>query len=192
MTNEKTPGGTGAEPAAQAASAAPISWRLRNFNTVASVFVIAFAITMFALIPSQIEKPMIVLDQDAMSLEASLFPQLVAAALLVLGIWFFFKSFSLTETNRLRELKRTAIANVAITLAAMGTYAPLMASLGFVISSTLLIAFLATFYGNRNYYLTAAVAITVPVAIFFTFTKWLATSLPPFPIDTFLTRYFIL
>ena len=172
--------------------AAPISPGRVNFNTIASVFVIAFAIAMFVLIPSQIEKPIIVLAEDAMSLKASLFPQLVAAALLVLGIWFFFKSFSLTETNRLRELKLPAIANVSITLVAMGAYAPLMASVGFVVSSVLLIAFLATFYGNRNYTLTAAVAITVPVAIFYTFTKWLATSLPPFPIDTFLTRYFIL
>lgn len=192
MTNEKTPGGTGAEPAAEAASAAPVSWRQLNFNTIASVFVIAFAIAMFVVIPDQIEKPMIVLAEDAMSLKASLFPQMVATALLVLGIWFFFKSFSLTETNKLRELKLPAIANVTITLVAMGTYAPLMASLGFVVSSTLLIAFLATFYGNRNYYLTAAVAVVVPVAIFYTFTKWLATSLPPFPIDTVLTRYFIL
>ena len=156
------------------------------------MFVIAFAITMFVLVPHQIEKPLIVLAEDAMSLKASLFPQMVATALLVLGIWFFFKSFSLTETNRLRELSRSAIANVTITLVAMGTYAPLMDRLGFVVSSALLIAFLATFYGNRNYYLTAAVAVVVPVAIFYTFTKWLATSLPPFPIDTFLTRYFIL
>ena len=85
-----------------------------------------------------------------------------------------------------------AAANVAITLVAMATYALLMPSLGFVVSSALLIAFLATFFGNRNYYLTAVVSIVVPVAIFFTFTKLLATSLPPFPIDTFLTRYFIL
>ncbi len=127
-----------------------------------------------------------------MSLKASLFPQMVATAFLVLGIWFFFKSFSLAETNRLRELNRTAVANVAITLVAMATYAPLMERLGFVVSSALLFAFLATFYGNRNYYLTAVVGIVVPVAIFFTFTKLLATSLPPFPIDTFLTKYFVL
>ena len=163
-----------------------------NFNTVAAVSVIAFAIAMFVIIPHQIEKPIIVLAEDAMSLKASLFPQLVAAAFLVLGIWFFFKSFSLAETNRLRELSLPAAANVAITLVAMAIYAPLMASLGFVVSSALLIAFLATFYGNRNYYLTAVVGIVVPVAIFFTFTKLLATSLPPFPIDTFLTKYFVL
>ena len=82
--------------------------------------------------------------------------------------------------------------DVGITLLAMAIYAPAMIALGFVVSGALMIAFLATFYGNRNYYLTAVVSVVVPVAIFFTFTKLLATSLPPFPIDTFLTRYFIL
>ncbi len=192
MKSRNTRGDDGAAPAKQTAGAARVSPKRVNFNTIASVVVIALAIAMFVLIPHQIEKPMIVLAEDAMSLKASLFPQVVAAAFLVLGIWFFFKSFSLAETNRLRELNGPAVANVAITLVAMAIYAPLMVSLGFVVSSAVLIAFLATFYGNRNYYLTAVVSIAVPVAIFFTFTKLLATSLPPFPIDTFLTKYFVL
>ncbi len=163
-----------------------------NFNTVAAVFFIVLAVVLFLIIPNQIEKPIIALAEDAMSLKATVFPQLVAAGFLGLGIWFFFKSFSLTETNLLRELDRSALVNVGTTLVAMAIYAVAMIALGFVVSGTIMIAFLATFYGNRNYYLTAVVSIVVPVAIFFTFTKLLATSLPPFPIDTFLTRYFIL
>jgi putative tricarboxylic transport membrane protein len=163
-----------------------------SFNTVAAVFFIVLAVAMFLVIPHQIEKPIIVLAEDAMSLKAEVFPQLVAAAFLGLGIWFFFKSFSLTETNQFLELDRSALVNVGTTLVAMAVYAWAMLALGFVVSGAILIAFLATLYGNRNYYLTAAVSIIVPVAIFFTFTKLLATSLPPFPIDTFLTNYFIL
>ena len=163
-----------------------------NFNTVAAVFFVVLAGVLFLIIPGQIEKPIIVLAEDAMSLEATVFPQLVAAGFLGLGIWFFFKSFSLTETNLLRELDRSALVNVGTTLVVMAIYAVAMIALGFVVSGTIMIAFLATFYGNRNYTLTAVVSIVVPVAIFFTFTKLLATSLPPFPIDTFLTRYFIL
>ncbi len=120
------------------------------------------------------------------------FPRLVAAAFLILGVWFFFRSFSLREVNGLRSLDRGAIVNVVVTLVAMAVYVPTMMTLGFVVSSAVLIAFLATFYGNRNHALTAIVSIAVPVAMFFAFTKLLATSLPPFPIDTVLTRYFIL
>lgn len=163
-----------------------------NFNTVAALFFVVLGIVLFLIIPGQIEKPIIALAEDAMSLKAEVFPQLVAAVFLGLGIWLFFKSFSLAETNKLRELDRSALVNVGTTLVAMAIYAPAMIVLGFVVSGALMIAFLATFYGNRNYYLTAAVSVIVPVAIFFTFTKLLATSLPPFPIDTFLTKYFIL
>jgi hypothetical protein len=163
-----------------------------NFNTVAAVFFIVLAIVLFLIIPDQIEKPIIVLAEDAMSLNANAFPQLVAAIFLGLGIWFFFKSFSLDQTNQLRELDRSAVVNVGTTLVAMAIYGPAMIALGFVVSGALIIAFLSTFYGNRNYALTAVVSIGVPVAIFFTFTKLLATFLPPFPIDTILTRYYIL
>lgn len=163
-----------------------------NFNTVAAVMFVGLSIVMFLIIPGQIEKPIIVLAEEADNLKAEFFPQLVAGAFLVLGIWFFFKSFSIDEQNGLLALDREALVNIATTLAAMAAYVPAMMVLGFVVSSALLIAFLATVYGNRNYLLTAVVAIIVPVAIFFTFTKLLATSLPPFPIDTVLTRYFIL
>ncbi len=74
----------------------------------------------------------------------------------------------------------------------MAVYGPLMMLIGFVVSGALVIAFMATFFGNRNYLLTAAVSVAVPVAIFFVFTKLLATYLPPFPIDTPLTRLSIL
>lgn len=163
-----------------------------NFNTVAAILFVLLAIALFVIIPGQIEKPLIVLPEEASNLKAEVFPRVVAAAFLVLGIWFFFKSFSVEETNQLRELDRSAVVNVGVTLAVMAAYAPLMMAVGFVVSSAITIAVLATYYGNRNFLLTALVSILVPVAIFFTFTKLLATSLPPFPIDTILTRYFIL
>ena len=135
---------------------------------------------------------MIVLSQDENNLEASRFPQLVAGCLLVLGIWFLFKSRSLREDNGFRKLDRAAVSNVVITLIAMMIYGPAMMELGFVVSSAVMIAFLSTFYGNRNYALTAIVSVCVPIAMFFCFTKLLSTSLPPFPIDSFLTNYSIL
>ncbi len=163
-----------------------------NFNTVAAATFVALSVVLFVIIPYQIDEPLIALGQDENSLEASLFPRFVAAAFLILGVWFFVRSFSLGETNGLKSLERSAVVNVVVTLAAMAIYGPAMMELGFVVASAIMIAFLATFYGNRNYALTAVVSVAVPVAIFFAFTKLLATYLPPFPIDTVLTRYFIL
>ncbi|HSR72593.1 MAG TPA: tripartite tricarboxylate transporter TctB family protein [Kiloniellales bacterium] len=159
-----------------------------NFNTGFGIFFVALSVWLAIIIPSQIEKPLIVLPSNEGDLEPTLFPYLVAAGFFVLGIWLILKSFSLTERNHLRELDRRAIANVTVTLAAMAAYGPLMMTLGFVVSSAIVIAFLSTFFGNRNFLLTAAVSIGVPVAIFYVFTHLLVTYLPPFPIDTPLTR----
>jgi len=163
-----------------------------GFNRLAAIFFVAFSIVLFAIIPHQIDEPMIVLADSGSSLSAELFPRIVASAFLLLGVWYFFRSRSLTERNGFRDLDREAAGNVLITFAAMAVYVPLMVHLGFVVASAVLIAFLSTFFGNRNLYLTALVSVVIPIIIFFLFTRLLLTSLPPFPIDTVLTRYSIL
>lgn len=180
-----------AEAGNQSANGAPPEKKF-NYNTVASIVFILLGGALFLLIPHQIEKPFIVLATNQQELSVELFPQIVASAFVGLGIWSFFKSFSVDERNQLMDLDREAVTNVSITLGAMAAYVVLMVNLGFVVGSACLIAFLATFFGNRNYYMTAIVSIVIPVAVFYVFTGLLQTSLPPFPIDTFLTPYSIL
>ena len=156
-----------------------------NFNTVAAVFFITFAIALFLLIPTQIDKPWIVLGASQSSLPPELFPQVVAASFLILGIWLFVISFSLHQRNQLRDLDREAITNVGGTLVIMAAYVPLMVNLGFVIGSAAMIAVMSTYFGNRNYVLTALVSIGVPMTLFFLFRRVLLTELPPFPIDIY-------
>ena len=163
-----------------------------NFNRVASILFVALSIALFAIIPHQIDKPLIVLGDAGSTLSPELFPRIVASAFLLLGIWYFFRSRSLAERNGFRDLDGEALSNVLITLVAMAVYVVLMVNVGFVLASAILIASLSTFFGNRNLYLTALVSIVIPIVIFFLFTRLLLTSLPPFPIDTILTRYSIL
>lgn len=163
-----------------------------NFNTVFGLFFVALSVVLFVIIPDQIAKPLFVFASNQNDLKPSLFPQLVAAGFGGLGIWLFFKSFSVREHNEVKELNRGAIANVSVTLFAMAAYGPVMVTIGFVVSSALTIAFLSTFFGNRNYALTAAISVAIPITIYYVFTKLLATYLPPFPIDTALTRLNIL
>lgn len=156
-----------------------------NFNTVAAIFFIAFAIALFLLIPSQIDKPLIVLGASQSDLSPELFPQMVSASFLILGLWLLAKSFFLHQRNELCDLDREAITNVGVTLVIMAAYVHLMVNLGFVIGSAAMVAVLSTYYGNRNYVLTAVVSIGVPMAIFFLFRRVLLTELPPFPIDIY-------
>ena len=167
------------------------SW-VMNFNTIFGVGFVVVSIVLFLIIPDQIAKPKIVFANSGNDLDASFFPQLVAGGFGILGVWLFFISFSIDEVNEVRLIDWEAFTNIAVTLLAMAVFIPLLTRVGFVISCALVIAFLSTFFGNRNYLLTAVVSITVPVAIFYIFTKLLATYLPPFPIDTILTRLFIL
>lgn len=163
-----------------------------NFNTVSGILFAVLSVVLFLIIPDQIEKPLFVFEESENDLKPSLFPQLVAAGFGALGVWLFFKSFSVREENELKNLNRQAIANVLVTLLVMALYTPLLMQVGFVVASAIVIATLSTFFGNKSYGLTALVSIAVPISIFYVFTKLLATYLPPFPIDTLLTRFSIL
>ena len=163
-----------------------------NFNTVFGILFVVLSGILFLIIPDQIEKPLIVFSANEHDLKPTLFPRLIAVGFGILGIWLFFRSFSVREDNELKNLDHEAITNVSVILLAMAAYVPLMMTVGFVVSSGLVIAFMSTFFGNRNYLLTAIVSIAVPVSVFFAFTKLLATYLPPFPVDTVLTRLSIL
>jgi hypothetical protein len=156
-----------------------------NFNTVAAVLFITFAIVLFLLIPTQIDKPWIVLGVSQSTLPPELFPQVVSASFLFLGIWLFVKSFSLHQRNELRDLNREAIKNVGVTLVMMAAYVPLMVNWGFVVGSAAMIAVMSTYFGNRNYVLAAVVSIGIPMTVFFLFRRVLLTELPPFPIDIY-------
>ena len=166
--------GNGAEPE-----------RRFNFNTAAAIFFITFAIVLFLLIPTQIDKPWIVLGVSQSSLPPKLFPQVVSASFLFLGIWLFVKSFSLHQRNELRDLDREAITNVTVTLCIMAGFVLLMVNIGFVLGSAVMITVMSTYFGNRNYYLTAVVSISIPMALFFLFRRVLLVELPPFPIDIY-------
>ena len=76
-------------------SAGEAGGRKANFNTYIAVFFILFSLVLLWIIPGQFEEPMIVLGDSGLNLSPELFPQLVATSFGVLGVWFFFKSFSL-------------------------------------------------------------------------------------------------
>ncbi len=156
-----------------------------TFNTYAATLFIILAIVVYFTIPYQIDKPFIVLGLSQSSLAPELFPRVIAVCFFILGIWFFFKSFSVDQTNDLLKLNREAWTNVTVTLIMMGLYVPLMVYLGFVVGSAILIMAMSTYFGNRNYLLACLVSIILPSGMFFVFRRVLISELPPFPIDIY-------
>ncbi|NQV99764.1 MAG: tripartite tricarboxylate transporter TctB family protein [Rhodospirillales bacterium] len=151
-----------------------------NFNTIAAIGFIAFSLLLFLLIPSQIERPLLIMGQSP-GLDPALFPTLVASGFGGLGIWYLVKSRKLRETNGLKALDREAILNVSISIAVFVAYALLMEPLGFIPSSALMIFGLSLFYGIRNIYLVGVICLAVPSVTYFIFTKGLKVFLPEFP-----------
>jgi putative tricarboxylic transport membrane protein len=152
-----------------------------NFNTALALGCIAFSLFLFLVIPYQIERPPILFGQSAGVIDPALFPRLVAGALMLVGLWYLRVSFDLHEANGFRSLDRPAWLNLGVTTAAFVLYAAALRPTGFIVSSTILIAALALFYGARNWIAVAAVAAGVPLATYYLFTRWLAVVLPELP-----------
>ena len=133
------------------------------------------------IIPSQIEKPLVIFGQSDNALNPNLFPSLVAIGFLLLGIWGFVKSFSIDEPNGLANLDREAYLNVGVIIVALFSYALLMVPLGFIPSSALLAGGLSYFFGTRNLPMIILVCVGVPVSVYFIFTRGLKVFLPEIP-----------
>lgn len=153
-----------------------------NFNSVAAILFAGLGIALFFLVPYEIDKPLIRIGVQS-DLSPELFPRLVSVAFFGLGVWFFLQSRRLRQRNELRDLDREAMTNVVVTLVIMAGYVYVMINLGFVVGSFLMIMVMSTYFGNRDYWLGAGVALVIPVVVFVLFTKVLITSLPPFPVD---------
>ncbi len=149
-----------------------------NFNSYVSILFFGLGAFILFVIPTQIEKPLIIFGQSLNALNPTLFPSIVAFGFLGLGAWSFFKSFSIEETNGLAELDRDAVVNVGVTIVALFSYALLMTPMGFIPSSGILVAGLSLFFGIRNIPLIVFVSIGVPTSIYFIFTKGLKVFLP--------------
>ena len=164
-----------------------------NFNTVAAVVFIVLAVILFFVIPGQIDKPLINLGGAGTSnMKAETFPQMIAVALFLLGIWYLFVSFRLHQHNQLRDINLEAITNVVVTLVIMTAYVGLTIFLGFVVGSSIMIFVMSTYFGNRNYILGLVVSLTIPLLVFVLFTKPLVTSLPTFPVDELIPKSWVI
>jgi len=152
-----------------------------NYNVGCAIGVIVLGVAIWLLTPYQVEEAATLFGQPASGLDAHLFPRMVGAVFVGLGIWYLLIAPRLKDPNLLRRLDREAITNTCVSLAVFLLFAFVMEHLGFVISAALVMFFLSTFYGNRNYWLGALVSILVPLAVFNLFTKVLLVFLPAFP-----------
>lgn len=154
-------------------------WRARfNFNTFVALGLILFSVTAFLLIPYQIEQPKLFMGRSMSSLSPSLFPRLAIIGLFILSAFYLFYSSRMTEKNLFKEIGAKGLTRILVTLAVFTAYALLFETLGFVLSSALVVGSLTVYYGNRNIFIILGVMSGAPLIIYYIFTHALQVSLP--------------
>ena len=152
-----------------------------NFNHVAAVALAALALALLAAVPYQIAKPERLFGRALSALNPALYPRIVLGLLLAIAIGYFAVSFRLREPSLFRTVEARGYLGVVVTTICVIVYALALPKLGFVASGIALTAVLTVFYGNRNHFLTVAVSVLVPIAIYYGATRLLLVSLPEFP-----------
>jgi putative tricarboxylic transport membrane protein len=152
-----------------------------NFNTVLAAACVLFAIFLFAVIPSEVERPPVLFGVSSQGLDPAFFPYVVATCFLLVGLWYLYTSFSLNDANGFRGLNRHNYTSIAFTTVMFVVYAAILLPLGFVLSSALVVAVLAVFYGARHWLTIILVAVGVPAIVYIVFRRVLTVALPELP-----------
>lgn len=152
-----------------------------NFNTVFGVLGIVVGIVLFVITPDQVERPRLLFGQTPSGLDPDFFPRMVAVLFVVTGLWLMWRARSLVEDNGIRSLDGEAITNLLVTVLSILVLALVMPKLGFVISATVLLVVLSTYYGNRNAIAGIAVSVGVPLIFYNMLRVWLLVVLPQNP-----------
>jgi hypothetical protein len=171
----------GSHPPAAARKAGGSRWSKWNFNHLAALVLAALAAALLVTVPYQVAKPQKLFGRALSALDPTLYPRLVLGALLVIAIVYFVVSSRLRELNLFRAIDAQGYFNVGVSLVCVVAYAFVLPILGFVVSGIALTFVLTVFYGNRNHFLTVAVSVLAPLAIYYGATRLLLVSLPEFP-----------
>jgi len=115
------------------------------------------------------------IDSDAL-------PKVLGFVMLGLAVWLFFErpqeaDPALTALPLSARIQRWL--PVVITATAIALYAALLAWLGFVLASFLLVGGLTWYFGYRRHAVNAAVALAVPLVLYLVMTRLMTIHLPP-------------
>ncbi len=113
-------------------------------------------------------------------IDSDAFPKVLGFVMLGLSVWLFFErpegqepAPSLSFGEQVRRWLPVVVTAIVIAI-----YAATLQSLGFVLSSFLLVAGLTWFYGYRRHFVNMAVALAVPLVLYLVMTRLMTIHLP--------------
>ena len=150
-------------------------------NLVTGFVSILIGIFVIIKIPTEIEKPVLIFGQSSSEIDPELVPLIVAIMLIIFGSYTMIKDRNTLLNNSWPSLTKTMLKNVGFAILCLTLYSILFNSLGFVLSSALLIFILSKYMGDINHYISIALAIIFPLTVFGIFVNIMHVFLPAFP-----------
>ena len=150
-------------------------------NLVTGFVSILIGIFVIIKIPTEIEKPVLIFGQSSSEIDPELVPLIVAIMLIIFGSYTMIKDRNAMLNNSWPSLTKTMLKNVGFAIICLTLYSILFNSLGFVLSSALLIFILSKYMGDINHYISISLAIIFPLIVFGIFVNIMHVFLPAFP-----------
>ena len=125
----------------------------KNFLTpylITGFLSVLIGIFVIIKIPSEIEKPVLIFGQSSSEIDPELVPLIVAIMLIIFGSYTMIKDRNALLNNSWPNLTQTMLKNVGFAILCLTLYSILFNSLGFVLSSALLIFILSKYMGEAT------------------------------------------
>jgi hypothetical protein len=113
------------------------------------------------------------------------FPFYIGLAMLVSSLWILVTTLRQWKRFELFA-ERSQLVSVMSILVPMIVYVALIAFLGIYVSSVVLIGYFMLRHGKHRVWLTALIALGVPLLFFFVFERWFLVPLPKGPLEAAL------
>jgi hypothetical protein len=140
---------------------------------------LTLAITVFFLIPSQVDQQPIPGTGDLVRITPAAIPSICAFAFAILGFFFIARSFFRKgDAPAAPAIPLAALPRLAVVTITLMAYPYLMEAAGYLLTTVLLLLVLNLYFGTRKPWQLAVGAFALPLAIFYFFGRVMLIPLP--------------
>ena len=150
-------------------------------NFIISIISIVFGIFIFLKIPTEVEKPLLLFGQSSSEIDPKIVPSIISFMFFIFGFYTLLFERENKNANTWPSISKGMLLNVFVTIIFLFGYSLIFQSLGFVLSSFILIFFLSNFMGNVDIKYVFLISIFFPATVFFIFVNIMHVFLPEFP-----------
>ena len=119
-------------------------------------------------------------------IDSDVFPKMLGFVMLGLSVWLFFDRSGLPPPDQEPVAKAADAPStwsrwepIVVTSVSIAVYAGVLATLGFVLASTLLAAGLTAYFGYRRHWVNLLVSVSIPLSLYLLMTRFMNIHLPP-------------